>query len=547
MSYREMFGPARIVLASYWASAKWILLLTAAIIVLSSLASVAAPYVFSRIIDRMNGGIHAETLVLGFLLYAGLMGLSHALDGLTSALSYITSQSLMYTTSVRFFDRILKKTPVFFVTHNPAEVQNANGEGASSLAALIQLVLVVFIPGIMTISFSLSLLGAIINWQVTLIVFVYGALLIGLTWYINQHTSPLLYKTIDETQANASFVGNAFTAMETLRQFGSERWMAQTFTLRAKQIWENWRRYCFYQMGAASVFGLMLCAQIAVTFVLLLPRYQNGELSVGDIVLFNTMLLNLSTPFQMIGNAIDDLFQMAARFRPFATLWLADEEYEPENHRALRVSEGHIAFDAVSFQYSGGRGIKGVTFTAERGRITYIVGETGAGKSTVFKLLLKSLAPDAGRVMIDGTNLADVSRADWFAHVGVVPQDIALLNNTLVANIVLGREFDTQRLNEAARKAEIFDFITALPDGFETNVGERGLKLSGGERQRIAIARALYADPAVLLLDEASSALDEATERDIMERIRGFSDRVTVLAITHRKSVIRGDDRVVAL
>ena len=162
-------------------------------------------------------------------------------------------------------------------------------------------------------------------------------------------------------------------------------------------------------------------------------------------------------------------------------------------------------------------------------------------------MLLKSLSPAKGQILIDGTDLANVGRSQWFSRIGVVPQDIVLLNDSLRTNIVLGRQPDETKLREAAAKAAILDFIDALPAGFETLVGERGLKLSGGERQRIAIARALYAEPEFLFLDEASSALDEATELGIMTEVRSIADEVTVLAITHRKVTIGADDHVIEL
>ncbi len=188
-----------------------------------------------------------------------------------------------------------------------------------------------------------------------------------------------------------------------------------------------------------------------------------------------------------------------------------------------------------------------MSFVANRGRINFITGETGGGKSTVFKLALKSLEPNVGEIRVDGIDLLDIDRDDWYRSIGVVPQDILLLNDTLALNIALGRPLDDERLRAAAARAAILDRIEALPAGFETVVGERGLKLSGGERQRVAIARALYAEPKILFLDEASSALDDTTEREIMDHIRSIADDVTVLAITHRNSPIRANDQVIRL
>jgi ABC-type multidrug transport system fused ATPase/permease subunit len=239
--------------------------------------------------------------------------------------------------------------------------------------------------------------------------------------------------------------------------------------------------------------------------------------------------------------------QSYSNFLPFARMWQADIHEDLAGSAAFAISEGSIQFADVSYLYPNNRGVSGASFTARRGTISYITGDTGSGKSTLFKLLLKAMQPTAGRITVDGVDLSDISRAEWFAQVAAVPQDVVLLNDTLAVNIVLGRGYDEDRLRRAAERAAILGFIEGLEEGFATVVGERGLKLSGGERQRIAIARALYADPAILLLDEASSALDTETEKDIMDQLRFIREDVTIIAITHRLSVIAEDDSVVSI
>lgn len=228
-------------------------------------------------------------------------------------------------------------------------------------------------------------------------------------------------------------------------------------------------------------------------------------------------------------------------------MWQAEAQDEPQGAAPFALEQGTVTFTDVGYLYPNGRGIEHASFAARRGTITYITGDTGAGKTTLFKLLLKAMRPSSGTITVDGVDLTSISREDWFASVAAVPQDIVLLNDTLRTNIVLGRPYDEEKLRRAAEKAAILSFIDRLEEGFDTVVGERGLKLSGGERQRIAIARALYGEPAILLLDEASSALDAATEKDIMDHLRLVCDEVTIIAITHRLSVISPTDRVVQL
>ena len=523
------------------------LLTVAFVVLLASAASVGAPYLFSRLIDRLPQEGYATTLAWGFVLYAVLLGVASALQHMVQYLSFMSAENLGFITATRFFERILSKTAAFFVEHNPAEIQNASSRGREALTTLVQLGLIVFIPGATQILLTLVTLGTLINIEVALIVIIYGIAAITLTLISARRARVFLDKAIEAGQENARFVGNAMNAMETLRQFGSHGWMSRRFTEKAKDVRDNWRAYVMQRVGFIALLGLGLTIQFAVTFLLLLPRYEAGALTIGNIVLFNTLLLQLNMPFEMIAHAIDDVARSRAALTPLATMWNAEEERQVSHARTFVPSDGRMVLEGVAYGYDNGRGVDGVSFTAERGAITFLVGETGSGKSTVFRLALKPVEPHSGRILVDGADLATIDRADWYAAVAVVPQDVILLNESLADNILLGRPRDEKRLRQAAEKAAILSFIDTLPGGFETTVGERGLKLSGGERQRIAIARALYGDPAILFLDEASSALDEATERDIMDHIRKLAPDVTVLAITHRRTVIAVGDKTITL
>jgi ABC-type multidrug transport system fused ATPase/permease subunit len=248
----------------------------------------------------------------------------------------------------------------------------------------------------------------------------------------------------------------------------------------------------------------------------------------------------------MIGNSIDGLLRAYSQFQPFTFMWQAAEEPNAPSGD-FSAPEGRLAFEHITFSYGKGPVVDDVSFAARRGELNFLVGETGSGKTTLFKLALKSLEPQGGRITVDGVDLQTVSRKDWYSLIGVVPQEIMLMNDTLATNIVLGRDYDEARLKRAARRASIANFIEGQPQGYETRVGERGLKLSGGERQRVAIARALYADPQFLFLDEASSALDTKTEAAIMDELRAQKDETTIIAITHRMAVIRPGDNILSL
>jgi ATP-binding cassette subfamily B protein len=412
---------------------------------------------------------------------------------------------------------------------------------------LVQLGLIVLIPGIVQIVLTLLVLGASINLEIVIIVFVYGAAFIAFTFFANRWTRPFLDAAIKADQANSKFVGNSINAMETLRYFGGDQWVAGRFAEQAREVRDSWTSFARRRIFYGLIFGAMLAAQIGITYFVLLPRYRTGELSIGDVVLFDSLLLQLNRPFQTIGQSIDDILRSYSRFIPFAKMWAAPEEPDVTRHPDFRLQQGSIAYEHVGFSYRDKPAVSDVSFEARRGRLNFLTGETGSGKTTLFKIALKSLEPTEGRVLVDGQDLQQIARVDWYSVIGVVPQEIMLLNDTITSNIILGRPLDEEKLRYAVERASIAKFIEALPEGFETRIGERGLKLSGGERQRVAIARALYADPQILFLDEASSALDERTEAEIMGEIRRLADEMTIIAITHRKTVIAPGDAVVEL
>lgn len=542
-----LLPPVSEILSAYWRSDRWALSIAGIVMLLASLASVAAPYLFSRLIDRLPQESLATSLFWSFMLYAGLLGAASALHHTVQYLSFMSAENLGFITASRFFERLLRKTEAFFIEHNPAEIQAAGAKGRAALSSLVQLGLIALIPGTAQIALSLATLGALVNIEIAAIVLAYGIGTVALTLVANRRTRPYLDAATKAGQENARFVGNAMNAMETLRHFGSHDWMVRRFTAKAQDVRDNWRAYALHRIGFIGIVGLGLTVQCALTLWIMLPRYQAGELSIGSFVLFNTLLMQLNMPFQMIGLAIDEIARSRAALAPLATMWAAPEQRRAAATPAFRPRDGSLTFHNVSYGYGNGRGVHDISFRAERGMITFLTGETGSGKSTLFRLALKSIEPDTGRILVDGVDLATIDRPDWHGLVAVVPQDVVLLNESLADNVLLGRPRDEARLRRAAGKAALLAFIEALPDGFDTTVGERGLKLSGGERQRIAIARALYGDPALLFLDEASSALDEATERDIMDHIRQLAREVTVLAITHRRAVIAATDTVVDL
>ncbi len=547
VSWRDALVPVRVIFGEYLSKAKGTLFFVTIVIILSSITGVVAPYIFSRLIDQLTTDAFAVTLIYGFAVYAVLIGFADLLDRTTNHMSFLTAERLYLFTVGHFFRKICRKHIGFFIDHNAAEITSTKNKGSTSLFTVLHLSLNFLLPGVVRIIASLAVLGAAISLDIMLVVLFYGLGFVVFTYFVNRWTVKFLDAAVEARQENSRFTGNAINAIETLRYFGTEKWILGRYLDSNRRSYEGWRSYSLRRIAYGIVYGVAAAAQIGITFAILLPRFRSGDMTVGDIVLFFMLLAALNWPFQMIAMMIDRIVKAYSDFKPFAEMWNAPEESDVGEQPPMVLQDGSIVFENVSYSYDGGRGIDGVSFEVHRGKINFIIGETGSGKSTIFKLALKALDPAEGKILIDGIDITEVERSRWYQNIGVVPQDIVLMNDSIATNIALGREIDEDRLQVAAKKASILDRINDMPEKFDTVVGEKGLKLSVGERQRIALARALYSDPKVLFLDEASSALDETTEAQIMKHIRDICDDVTVLAITHRMSSVRPDDHVIQL
>jgi ABC-type transport system involved in Fe-S cluster assembly fused permease/ATPase subunit len=352
-----------------------------------------------------------------------------------------------------------------------------------------------------------------------------------------------------DTEANSKAVDSLLN-YETVKYFGNEAMEAERYDrslarYEAASI-KTWTSLAWLNFGQTVIFttGMTICMALSGMAIM------RGEQTIGDFVMINALLIQLSFPLNFIGTVYRELKQGLADVEAmFRLLDMPEEVEDKADAPALAVRDGTVRFENVSFHYDPARAIlKDVSFEVPAGKTVAIVGPSGAGKSTISRLLFRFYDVTAGRITIDGVDIRDVKQASVRAVIGMVPQDTVLFNDTIAYNIAYGRpSASPEEVREAARMAQIGNFIESLPEGFDSEVGERGLKLSGGEKQRVAIARTILKAPPILVLDEATSALDTHTEREIQGALDRVSSGRTTLVIAHRLSTVVTADEIIVL
>jgi ATP-binding cassette subfamily B protein len=307
-----------------------------------------------------------------------------------------------------------------------------------------------------------------------------------------------------------------------------------------------WTSLAWLNLGQTVIFALGM----AICMVLSARAVVAGTQTIGDFVLINALLMQLSIPLNFIGFVYREIKQGLVDIESmFSLLEVSPEVKDKPGAPPIDVREGTIRFEDVRFAYDPARQIlRGISFEVPANATVAVVGPSGAGKSTIARLLYRFYDVTGGRILIDGQDIRDVRQDSLRAAIGIVPQDTVLFNDTIGYNIRYGRwEATDEEVREAARMAQLADFIDSLPEGYDTPVGERGLKLSGGEKQRVAIARTILKGPPILILDEATSALDSATEQEIQSAIDDVSHNRTTLVIAHRLSTVVNSDAIIVL
>ncbi|MBO1018477.1 ABC transporter ATP-binding protein/permease [Methylobacterium sp. SD274] len=488
------------------------------------------------------------------MLMIGLYGLSRVImalltqvrDGLFAKVAMHAVRRLALQT----FEHMHRLSLRFHLERKTGGLTRVLERGRGGIEELSRLMVLTLVPTIVEFVLVIGVLAYEFDWLYSFVVFVMVAAYLAFTWKATQWRIEIRRRMNNsDTDANTKAVDSLLN-FETVKYFGAERREAERYDSSMAK-YETASTQTYVSLAVLNA-GQALIFTIGMTVVMWLAArdIMAGRTTLGGFVLVNTMLIQLSMPLNFMGMIyreikqalidIDDMFRILHRNPEIA---------DRPGAKPLAVSAGVVRFEDVRFAYDPARPIlRGVSFEVPAGRTIAIVGPSGAGKSTLSRLLFRFYEPQSGRILIDGQDIAAVEQGSLRAAIGMVPQDTVLFNDTIGYNIRYGQwDASDEAVREAARLAQIDRFVSALPEGYDTPVGERGLKLSGGEKQRVAIARTILKGPPILVLDEATSALDSFTEREIQDALDKVSRGRTTLVIAHRLSTVVNADEIIVL
>ncbi len=525
-----------------------------ALVVLSKAVLLALPFLYKEIIDRMSGATTASDAVwvivaLVWAYAAARLG-STLFDNLRNAIFERVGQEATRALVVQMFRHLHQLSLRFHLERRTGSLSRVIERGAKSIDTMLYLLLFNLSP----VAIELTAVSIIFGWKFGLGLMAGTLLMVGLyswyTWTVTRWRSQLRRQMVEADNRMYARAIDSLLNYETVKYFNAEELETRRFETAARSFAEasikTETSLALLNGGQALITSLILGAGMAYTVI----GWGDGRFTPGDVVLVNTLLLQLFRPLDLLGMVYREVKQgMIDMEAMFGLIDTPPEIVDAPDAQPLQVTGGELRFTDVHFAYEPRRPIlHGISFTIPAGSRTAVVGPSGAGKSTLARILYRFHDISSGAVTVDGQDIRAVTQDSLRAAIGIVPQDMVLFDDTIGFNIGYGRDGATQaEIVAAARAAQVHNFIASLPDGYDTTVGERGLKLSGGEKQRVAIARTLLKNPPVLILDEATSALDSNTEAGIQSALETAGRGRTTLVVAHRLSTIADADQILVM
>jgi ATP-binding cassette subfamily B protein len=528
------------------------------LLLLAKLATVYVPLVYARIIDALApvAGTVPLALPVALVISYGMLRIgSTAFAELRDALFAKVQQRAVRTAALHTFRHLHGLGLRFHLDRQTGALARAIDRGSAGIQSVLRLAVFNALPTVIELVLVTAIIWHLFDWRFAAVTFGAVVSYAGFTMSFAAWRSRIR-RMMNDTDNDASTKAlDSLLNYETVKYFGNEVHEATRYD-RALQRYERAAVRVQVSLNILNIGQAIIIASGLTLIMLMAAReVRDGAMTVGQFVLVNTYLMQLYQPLGFLGMVYMTIRQgLVDMEQMFRLLEVEREITDRPKAKALAAHladgpAGEVRFDGVQFGYRPDRLVlKGIDFTVPAGSRLAIVGPTGAGKSTICRLLFRFYDVTHGRILIDGQDIRDVTQESLRAAIGVVPQDTVLFNETIRYNIAYGRPGATQdAIENAARLAQVHDFIALLPEGYDTRVGERGLKLSGGEKQRVAIARAILKDPRILILDEATSALDTPTEQDIQVALHAVARHRTTVVIAHRLSTVVDADEIIVL
>uniref|UniRef100_A0A6B2L0L9 ABC transmembrane type-1 domain-containing protein n=1 Tax=Arcella intermedia TaxID=1963864 RepID=A0A6B2L0L9_9EUKA len=517
------------------------------LLVASKVINVQVPWVFKTIVDALTiSGSHVMLMPMAALIGYGAARIGTVLfQEVRNALFADVTQNAIREIAGKTFSHLLNLDLKFHLSRDIGGLSRAIDRGIRGISFVMSSLLFNIVPtaleialvcGIMTYSFGSSYA------MVTLLTLaIYTGFTVGITQWRNKFRKEM---NKYDNQAGSKTV-DALLNFETVKYNNNEKLELKNYD----EIMKKYNKASVTVQTSLSFlnFGQSLIFSVALTAVMIMASKDitTGALTVGDLVMINGLLFQLSMPLNFLGTVYRELKQALLDMDVLFSLSKIKSAVEtPPDAKPFVLGKGQIEFKNITFKYDEKTILDNVSFTIPGGKKVAIVGTSGSGKSTLFRLLYRFYDPDSGQILIDGQDIKNVNLESFRRHIGVVPQDLVLFNDTIFFNINYGSPDHPEKVHECAQIAHIHDGINRMPKGYDTVVGERGLKLSGGEKQRICLARAIMKNPAVMLLDEVTSGLDAENEHHIQAALDHISKDRTIVLISHRLKTVQSADLI---